>query len=67
MKTDTADIISLFYTITEIVGNNQVFKCSCGTERKQKKGAGYSNLMSHLKDKHGEWESVYNQEFKNIS
>uniref|UniRef100_H3H714 BED-type domain-containing protein n=1 Tax=Phytophthora ramorum TaxID=164328 RepID=H3H714_PHYRM len=36
------------------------FKCKyCGTVRRQLPSSGYGNLMSHLKDKHAEYEADY--------
>ena len=58
-KIKNTEVISLFYTkISELGAADQVFKCSCGVERKQKSGTGYSNLMSHLKEKHPNWEDM---------
>lgn len=61
-KIDTKEAISLFFT--EILGeeaNEKVFKCSCGIKRKQRKGTGFSNLMSHLREKHPNWEEMLTQ------
>ena len=59
-KFKNTEVISLFYTrISELGATDQVFKCSCGVERKQKKGAGFSNLMSHLREKHEDWEDMF--------
>ena len=63
MKVNSADACSLFFTKISETGSEQVFKCSCGTTRKQKKGSGFSNLMSHLREKHDDWEQLY-EEFK---
>lgn len=41
---------SLFFTKVSDSGLDQVYKCSRGTTRKQKKASGFSNLMSHLRD-----------------
>jgi hypothetical protein len=59
MKINSADACSLFFTKVSETGSEQVFKCSCGTTRKQKKGSGFSNLMSHLREKHDDWEQLY--------
>ena len=59
-KSDSADICSLFFTKVSENGMDQLFKCNCGTLRKQKKSSGFSNLMSHLKEKHEDWEELYN-------
>ena len=63
MKFNSADVCSLFFTKVTETGSEQVFKCSCGTTRKRKKGFGFTNLMSHLKEKHDDWEQLY-EEFK---
>ena len=36
---------------------------AAGQTRKQKKGSGFSNLMSHLREKHDDWEQLY-EDFK---
>ena len=58
MVVDAGKVCSLFYK--KVDGDEDQFVCNCGTMRKQKKGSGYSNLMSHLRDKHSEWENIYN-------
>jgi hypothetical protein len=64
MVVDAGKVCSLFYTKVIDCDSEDQFKCSCGTLRKQKKGSGYSNLMSHLKDKHSDWEEIYNNFIK---
>ena len=56
---NSAEICQIFFT--EFQEGN--YKCQCGSTRKRKKTAGYTNLMSHLKEKHPDWEQVY-AEFK---
>lgn len=63
MKVISSEVCSLFFTRISDSGSEQVFKCSCGTTRKQKKGSGFSNLMSHLREKHCDWEQLY-EDFK---
>ena len=65
MKGTSSEACSLFFTRVSDTGSEQVFKCSCGTTRKQKKGSGFSNLMSHLREKHGDWEQIYEDFRKN--
>ena len=54
-------ICALFWTkVSESDdGKKQEFKCSCGTKRTKDKGGGWSNLMSHLRDKHPDYEQLY--------
>jgi hypothetical protein len=56
---NSSEVCQLFFT--EIAEGN--YRCKCGSTRKRKKTAGYTNLMSHLKEKHPDWEQVY-AEFK---
>ena len=65
MKLDSAEVCEVFFTKIREEGKNRIFRCNCGTERKQAKGAGVSNLTSHLKDKHQDWEQIYNDFKKN--
>lgn len=51
----SAEICQLFFTEFQ----EGCYKCKCGSTRKRKKTAGYTNLMSHLKEKHPDWEQVY--------
>jgi hypothetical protein len=60
MVNSTAEVCALFFTKLSETDKVQLFQCSCGTQRKQNKGSGYANLMSHLKDKHDDWEELYN-------
>ena len=57
---ESAEICPLFFIKFSENGMEQVFKCNCGTVRKQKKASGFSNLMSHLREKHEDWEELYN-------
>ena len=36
------------------------FKCSCGTTRTQDLKKGLTNLISHIKNDHKDWEEVMN-------
>ena len=54
---NNAEISQVFFTEIQ----EGVYKCKCGSTRKRKKTAGYTNLMSHLKEKHPDWEQVYAQ------
>jgi hypothetical protein len=65
MNVNSADVCSLFFTKICETGSDQVFKCSCGTTRKKKKGSGFSNLMSHLRAEHNDWEQIYKDSKKN--
>jgi len=56
---DTAKACEFFFTSSVNDDGDQVFVCECGTRRKSKKGSGYTNLMSHLNDKHPNWPEIY--------
>ena len=52
---NSAEICQVFFTEFE----EGKYKCTCGSTRKRNKTAGWTNLMSHLKEKHPDWEQVY--------
>jgi hypothetical protein len=43
---------------------NTKFKCSCGTTRTQNLKKGLTNLISHIKNDHKDWEEVMNNKKK---
>jgi len=44
----------------------KTFACSCGVERKVKTKSGYSNLMSHIKEQHVDYEKVYQEHIAKV-
>lgn len=52
---NSAEICQVFFTEIQ----EGCYRCKCGSTRKRKKTAGWTNLMSHLKEKHPDWEQVY--------
>jgi hypothetical protein len=54
---NSADICTFFFIQT----SEGVYQCKCGIKRKRQKTSGYTNLMSHLKEKHPDWEKVYSE------
>jgi hypothetical protein len=55
------------YTTREISkGEQTIFKftCSCGTTRTQNLKKGLTNLISHIKNDHKDWEEVMNNKKK---
>ncbi|KAI2512776.1 hypothetical protein MHU86_1564 [Fragilaria crotonensis] len=63
---DNKKACQLFFGKDPIVGKElNMWKCSCGTIRKQDIKVGYTNLMSHIRQKHPNYTevfSVYQQE-----
>ncbi len=51
-------VADLFFKPTDVPG---VFRCSCGTTRTRKPNWGTSNLMSHLKDRHKDYEKKFDE------
>ena len=50
-------------TIKEV----KTFTCSCGSKRKVKTKSGYTNLMSHIKDQHPDYETLYKEHLDKVS
>lgn len=64
-KSNTKEICDLFFKKIKESGSEEVYECNCGTTRKKQKSSGYTNLMSHLREKHDDWEQLYNDFKKN--
>ena len=59
-KVDTEDIIKYFWAVKADAEGVYVCRC-CNRERKCAKGAGWSNLMSHLNSDHPTFREHYHK------
>ena len=57
------DIVKWFFK--EKKDNPGVWVCQCSIERKQAEKTGYSNLMSHLRSDHKNYEQTYKNSLHN--
>jgi hypothetical protein len=56
---DNKKLCSLFFGKVPYDGSKDLWKCECGTIRKQNAKLGFSNLMSHIKQKHPNYMEVF--------
>ncbi len=61
-KWDSKDLAFTFFeneSSMEKVGNTITrFKCNCGVVRTQNLKKGFTNLISHIKEQHPDWEDI---------
>ena len=64
----TREIVTTFFEDVPINSKGEVsnskFKCTCGTTRTQDLKKGLTNLISHIKNDHKDWEEVMNSKKK---
>jgi hypothetical protein len=56
---DNKDLCILYFGKNPVSGKKDTWKCSCGTIRKQNVKLGYTNLVSHIKQKHPNYLGVF--------
>ena len=56
---DSKKVCEMYFGKNPVVGNESKWKCTCGTVRSQNVKLGYSNLMSHIKQKHTNYLDMF--------
>lgn len=67
------NVVKYYYPALPVVSQadargkvTHTYTCRCGATRKQKAKSGYTNLWSHIKEQHADWEEEYQRHVESL-